>query len=244
MPAVRANDLRTAVVAEALHAAMADLGPGPLRIVDAGGGTGSAAVPLAVEGHTVVVVDPSLDSLAALERRAAEVGVADRVRALQGDLGDLGRLVEPGAADVVLCHGVLDVVEDRQGALAAVVAALRVGGLASILVANRLALVLQRSVAGRFAEAALLLDPVPAPGPVDAAELAAAVGAAGLDLLALSGVRVVSDLVPGALLDAEPQAADALLRLERVAATHPDLLRVATQLHALGRRPGGVVDPG
>jgi len=244
VPAVRANDLRTAVVAEALHAAMADLGPGPLRIVDAGGGTGSAAVPLAVEGHTVVVVDPSLDSLAALERRAAEVGVADRVRALQGDLGDLGRLVEPGAADVVLCHGVLDVVEDRQGALAAVVAALRVGGLASILVANRLALVLQRSVAGRFAEAALLLDPVPAPGPVDAAELAAAVGAAGLDLLALSGVRVVSDLVPGALLDAEPQAADALLRLERVAATHPDLLRVATQLHALGRRPGGVVDPG
>lgn len=238
MPAARATDLRTAVVTEALRAAMAELGDGPLRVVDAGGGTGGVAVPLALDGHDVTVVDPSPDSLAALERRAAEAAVGERVHAVQGDLGDLARLVPPGAADVVLCHRVLDVVEDREAALAAVAVALRPGGLASIVVANRLALVLQRSLAGRFADAAALLEPVPPPGPVDATELGRAVEQAGLELHSITGARVVTDLVPGALLDGDPHAAEALLRLERAASTHPELLRVATHLHALARRAG------
>ena len=67
-----------------------------LDIVDAGGGTGGFAVPLADLGHAVTVVDSSPDSLAALERRAAEAGV--EVRALQGDAADLGELLGPRTA--------------------------------------------------------------------------------------------------------------------------------------------------
>ena len=47
-------------------------------VLDIGGGTGGFAVRVAELGHRVTVVDPSPDALAALDRRAAESGVADR----------------------------------------------------------------------------------------------------------------------------------------------------------------------
>src|SRR5690606_17950951 len=90
---------RTAVVWEALTAELARLAEEfvePLNIVDAGGGTGGAAVPLARLGHRVTVVDSSPDSLAALERRAAEAGV--RVNAVQGDAEGLRELLPEASA--------------------------------------------------------------------------------------------------------------------------------------------------
>jgi len=57
----------------------------PLRVLDLGGGTGGLAVPLAELGHEVTVVDPSPNALAALEQRAADAEVADRVHGRQGD---------------------------------------------------------------------------------------------------------------------------------------------------------------
>ncbi|HEY9439033.1 MAG TPA: methyltransferase domain-containing protein, partial [Streptomyces sp.] len=80
-----------------LAARAATTGRGSLDIIDAGGGTGGFAVPLAGLGHTVTVVDPNPDSLAALERRAAEAGV--RVAGIQGDAAGLGELLPAGAAD-------------------------------------------------------------------------------------------------------------------------------------------------
>ncbi|MEP6631965.1 MAG: methyltransferase domain-containing protein, partial [Lapillicoccus sp.] len=61
----------------------------PLRVLDLGGGTGGLAVPLAELGHDVTVVDPSPNALAALQQRAADSGVADRVHGRQGDADDI-----------------------------------------------------------------------------------------------------------------------------------------------------------
>ncbi len=216
--------------------ALTCLGPGPQHVLDVGGGTGGLAVPLAQAGHAVTVVDPSPDALAALERRAAEAGVAAMVTALQGDLDGLSRLAPSGGADAVLCHRLLERVEDRAAAMAAVAGATRPGGLVSVLAANRLALVLQRAVAGRLAGLAGLLTAVPAPGPLDRRELVALAGDAGLLVTTVAGVRVLSDLVPGALLD-DPHSATALRALEEAAAEHPALREVASQLHLLARRP-------
>src|SRR5699024_989070 len=59
-PTRAANTARTAVVWEALKELLAQLGDRePLEIVDAGGGTGGVAVPLAELGHRVTVVEPS-----------------------------------------------------------------------------------------------------------------------------------------------------------------------------------------
>ena len=46
------------------------------------------------------------------------------------------------------------------------------------------------------------------------------------------------NLVPGALVDTEPGALDALLELEAAAAELTAFHAVATQLHVLGEAPG------
>ena len=237
--------VRTAVVWDYLRSALDDLAGGDtVRVLDAGGGSGGFAVPLAELGHDVTVVDPSPDSLAALERRAAETGTTDRIRALQGDAAGLPGLVPVGSFDLVLCHSVLEVVDDPQEALAAIAQSLRNGGVVSVLAANRNAAVLGRVAAGRLAEARrLLADTSSTTGPGDPlqrrfvlAELQPLLAGAGLHVQTVHGVRVFADTVPPALLDGDPQAADDLLALERAAAERADYLAIATQLHLLARR--------
>ena len=237
---------RTAVVWELLSTVLAegdDTGGG-LDVVDAGGGTGGFAVPIVEAGHRVTVLDPSPDSLAALSRRCAERGLQQRVSAVQGDLADLPALVPAGSADLVLCHSVLEVVDDPAEALAAVATVLRPGARLSLLVAGRAAAVLARALAGRPDEAAhALTDPAGRWGPADGtarrftpAALQVLVRDAGLHVEQLHGVRVVADLVPSALLDLEPGAHAALVALERALSDRPPFRDLATQLHLLAVR--------
>jgi 2-polyprenyl-3-methyl-5-hydroxy-6-metoxy-1,4-benzoquinol methylase len=242
---------RTAVVWQVLRAELARRAGERLAVVDVGGGTGRFAVPLAVAGHDVTVIDASPDALAALTRRAAEAGVADRVRAQQGDANDLAELVPAGGADLVLCHSLLEVVDAPAEVAAALAATLRAGGAASVLVANRTAAVLHRALGGHLAAATSLLaadDPdgtvtVPA-GPRDVPRrsydtdaLTTLLSGAGLDVEQVHGVRVVADLVPGALLEGEPGSVEALVAFELAAADRPPYRDIATQLHAFARRP-------
>lgn len=247
-PAGPHTSARTAVVWEVLSAVLAEADPDDrgLDVLDAGGGTGGFAVPLARAGHRVTVVDPSPDSLAALQRRVAEAGLSEQVVGLQGDLADLPSLVAPASIDLLLCHSVLEVVDDLSGAVANIATALRPGGRLSLLVANRAAVVFARALAGRPDEAArALTDPDGRWGPADglrrrfsSESLGALVVAAGLVVEQLHGVRVVADLVPSAALDAEPGAAAALLALERALADRVPYRDLATQLHLLAQRPG------
>ena len=238
--------VRTAVVWDYLRGVLDDLGAGSdgIRVLDAGGGSGGFAVPLAQLGHDVTVVDPSPDSLAALERRAAETDTQSRIHALQGDAAGLPALVADGSFDLVLCHSVLEVVDDPAEALQAFAQALRAGGVLSVLAANRIAAVLGRAAAGRLAEARHLLDdshgssgtgdPLLRRFTLDELELLLA--AAGLHVQTVHGVRMFADTVPPALLDGDPQAADDLLALERAAAERVDYFALATLLHLLARR--------
>jgi SAM-dependent methyltransferase len=242
--------VRTAVVWDAVDALLAELsatsGRPALDVVDLGGGTGGFAVPVAGLGHRVTVVDPSPDALAALQRRAAEAGLADLVRAVQGDAGALCEAVEPGSADLVLCHGVLEYVEDPVVAVASVLAILRPGGMVSVLVAQRLGAVLARALSGRFGEAQrLLVDPDgrgsehdPVPRRFDEASLRSLFESAGGRMGLVHGVRFFTDLLPGALVDGDPDAARALVDLERSASDqhrHPELAHLAAQLHVVVR---------
>ncbi|MFI6987193.1 methyltransferase domain-containing protein [Nonomuraea wenchangensis] len=242
----RTPAVRTAVVWDALRSVLAErseaTGREALDIVDAGGGTGGFAVPLAALGHSVTVVDPSPDSLAALERRAKEKGVG--VRSLQGDADALGELLQRDSADLVLCHSVLEYVEDPVSALSAVAGVLRQGGAVSVLAANPVATAIHRALAGQFDEARAVLDDPrgswgerdPTPRRFTAEALAGLLDAAGFSAGPVHGVRVFADLVPSRLVDGEPGAAESLAALEQAAAAHPVLRDIATQLHVLGRR--------
>lgn len=205
-------------------------------IVDIGGGTGGFAVPLAERGHRVQVIDPSPDALAALDRRAREAGVEDRVVGQQGDVSDLSDLVAD--ADLVLCHGVLDVVGDPVDALGTIASALRPGGHLSLLVAGRYAAVVARAMAGHFQAAREVLDGVDGVRGrrFTHEEIEELLVGAGLAPQSVHGIRIFADLVPGSLLDLEPGAAGSLLELERAVAGRPEFLPLATQLHVLAQR--------
>src|SRR5213592_819975 len=133
-PRPRAS-LRTAVVWEVLQDALERrvkaTGRESLDVLDTGGGSGNFAVPVASLGHRVTVVDPSPNALFALERRAAEAGVADRVRGVQGDVSGLFDVVEHDGYDAVLCHGVLEYVDDPAEGVRNAVGALRSSGVLS-----------------------------------------------------------------------------------------------------------------
>jgi SAM-dependent methyltransferase len=190
------------------------------------------------------VVDASPDALAALTRRAAEAGVDDRIRAVQGDGDALAGLIAPASADLVLCHAVLEVVDDPAGVVAALAAALRAGGAASLLVANQAAAVLTRAMNGHLdTAAALLADPDGHAGPrdtlrrrYDAGTATALLRAAGLEVEHVHGVRVIADLIPAAVAEADPES---LLALELAAAERPPYRDIASQLHLFARRPAG-----
>ncbi|OII70458.1 MULTISPECIES: methyltransferase [unclassified Streptomyces] len=240
--------LRTAVVWDVLEDALdrrvKATGKDRLDVLDTGGGSGHFAVPVARLGHRVTVVDPSPNALFALERRAAEAGVADRVRGVQGDIHDLFDVVERDGFDVVLLHGVLEYVDDPAEGVRLAGEALRPGGALSLLAAGLGGAVLARALAGHFTEARRALadgsgrwgESDPVPRRFTAEQLSEAVAAAGLDVGPVHGVRIFSDLVPGVLVDTEPGAQEALLRLEAAAAELPAFHAVATQLHVLGEK--------
>ncbi|MCP2169559.1 class I SAM-dependent methyltransferase [Goodfellowiella coeruleoviolacea] len=216
------------------------------QVLDVGGGSGGWAVPLAVAGCSVLVIEPSPNALATLQRRVAEAGVGDRVTAVQGDTDALAELAPRGGADLVLGHGVLEVVDDAAAAVSALAAALAPGGALSILVANRYAAVLQRAVAGRLADARRLLADAAGVGAdtgeallrrFDVAGLSDLVGRAGLTVELVQGHGVLADLVPGSVLEATPGATEALAELELAAARQPPLRDIAARLHVLARRP-------
>jgi len=215
-----------------------------LDVLDTGGGTGNFAVPVARLGHRVTVVEPSPDALFALERRAAEAGVTELVRAVQGDTQTVAEQIEAESVDAVLCHGVLEYVDDPSESVGRLAAVLRKGGAFSLLAANRNGAVLARAIAGHFGEAKHALesgdgnwgagDPVPRRFTVD--ELVSLADAAGLQVASVHGVRIFADLVPGVLVDGEPGSMEALLALEQAAAGDSAFHAFATQLHVLATR--------
>jgi S-adenosylmethionine-dependent methyltransferase len=237
------TNARTAVVWQVLRREIerAAITRPTLSVVDVGGGTGGFAVPLARAGHAVTVVDASPDALAALTRRAAEAGVADRVRAVQGDADALSGLVPPGSADLVLCHSVLEVVDSPSDVVNAVAGILRPGGAASVLVANRVAAALARATGGQLDLAtALLADPDGRAGDrdtvrrrFDVESATAMLTKAGLSVEEVHGVRVVADLVPTGVAEREHEQ---LTAFELAASSRSPFRDIANQLHLLARR--------
>jgi S-adenosylmethionine-dependent methyltransferase len=232
----RRGAARTAVVWAGLQPAL-DRADGQ-DVLDIGGGTGGFAVRVAELGHQVRVVDPSPDALAALDRRARESGV--EVTGQQGDLSSLLDVADPGSADVVLCHGVLEVVDDPAAALATIAEVLRPGGVLSLLVAHRHAAVVARALAGHFEQARAILDGTEPAGRsgrrFTAPELEELLPAAGFTVATTHAVRVFSDLVPGTLLDLEPGATGALLELEKAVSERAEYRPLAAQLHVVASR--------
>ncbi len=145
--------VRLAVLWSVLNDDVPALGDRPMRILDAGGGSGHMAVRLAKQGHSVVLCDVSEEMLAKAATRAAEAGVADAI--------EIHHLSIQGYADIaheqfdlVLCHAVLEWLEDPRAAVGDLARLVKPGGQLSVMFYNRFASLLKRTLAGDF-EAAL-----------------------------------------------------------------------------------------
>lgn len=196
--------------------------------VDLGGGTGGMAMNLGASGYRVRVVDPSPDALAALERRTAEAGLDASVTGVQGDATELVDLVGTDSVDLVVCHKVLEVVDDPAEALTAVRAVLRPGGALSLVVAQRHAAVLTQALAGHIVQARRSWSD---PGRYDRERILALVAEAGFAVVATHGVGTVADHVTEAVLGGEAGAHAELLALETEVAGDPAFQALAPHLH-------------
>ena len=239
-----ANDLRrdsrrrTGVVGQLLVSLLPVLRSDGQRpaVLDCGGGSGTFAVPLAQAGADVTVVDISIDALATLNRRAVEAGVADHVFALQGDLENHFDVLSGRSFELVLAHGILEVLDEPAAAFDVMAAVLAPGGLLSVLVTNPAAGVLNRALSGDVQAAARDLadldDREARVGPASIRELCAH---RGLVIESVQGVGVFTELIPGAALDA-PGAREALAELEAASAVRSPFTEIAARQHLLARR--------
>lgn len=230
---------RFALVSQLLTDALA----GPIgagrepTVLDCGGGSGAVTVPLARAGAHVTVVDISADALATLSRRAAEASVSHLVRPVQGDVETLGTLIGDSTFDLVLAHGILDAVDDVAHTFAGCVAALRPGGLVSVVVSNPPAAVIARALGGEPAAALQELRRLDDTDRLDPDAVARMCADAGMQIEARHGIGTFADLVPGAALDA-PGARDALAELDLEAASRSPFAQIAGRVHVLARRAG------
>ena len=224
------------------------MAPGAQRILDAGGGNGQEAISLAAQGHQVTIVDYSKEMLADAERRAAAAGVAERVTLQFGSVRDVPRLFPEIQFDVVVCHNVVQYVDDVPALLRELTGALKPGGLLSILSINRYSIPLRIAFPhGDLAEALAQVDARGAKAMLfdapmncySAAEMVGMLGGAGCVSEGDYGIRCVCDYWGDNELKSDPAIFKQLEALEfALADRHPYKL-LARYFQVLARRQGG-----
>lgn len=200
---------------------------GAVDVIDLGGGAGGMGVPLAQQGYRVMVVDPSPNALASLHRRGIETKLGDSLRGVQGDASDLVELAGPHSADLVTCHEVLDVIDDKPAAIRAMAQVLRPGGAVSLLVRQRYQRVMHKAVAGDVAGARQALRD---DFRLDSTRMRTLLEDAGFRIVEIRGLGAVLSAVSEDVLDAAATREE-LMALEADISRTPDMWSLAPQLH-------------
>ncbi|KXI30822.1 methyltransferase [Paraglaciecola hydrolytica] len=116
-----------------LHKAL-DLHSEPLTVLDAGGGTGVMSQAMLVLGHEVTLTDISAETLAlAKEKFAENHNVADKITIVQQDI--LG--LPEQQYDLVICHAVLEWLQNPLLVIEKLVALVKPGGHLSLSFFNQ-----------------------------------------------------------------------------------------------------------
>ncbi|WP_406670279.1 tRNA uridine 5-oxyacetic acid(34) methyltransferase CmoM [Raoultella terrigena] len=143
------GELRQAILWQDLQPLLDRLGPGPLRVLDAGGGEGQTAVKVAQMGHHVTLCDLSAEMVARARQAAVDKGVIDNMHFVQCAAQDIAQHLE-SPVDLILFHAVLEWVAEPQEMLRALWSVLRPGGALSLMFYNANGLLMHNMVVGNF----------------------------------------------------------------------------------------------
>jgi S-adenosylmethionine-dependent methyltransferase len=206
----------------------------PATILDAGGGTGTFAVPLAERGYAVTLVDRSPEWLEVAADRARAAGVA--LELVAGDVAEIPNLA-PGPFAAILCHTVLIYAETPEDLLRALRAVALPDAVLSVLEKNRGGLPGRPAREGDYAEALRVLDDPRAAGRLGIvnrafwpAELRMLLRRTGWTSGRWTGVRIFGDGLPE---DAPDDEADTAVELDRRAAAREPYRRAARLFHVI-----------
>ena len=219
-----------------------------LRALDVGGGTGAAAVRLARLGFHVTLLDSSQTMLDFAKHAAREAGVSGRIELLHGDVAQLRGLFQSGSFDVVLCHNILEYVDDPSAILCEAARLLRdASSIISVVVRNQAGEVLkaaikdgdlsaaERTLTAEWAHESLYGGNVRL---FTAENLHSMLAAASLAVVAERGVRVLSDYLL-ASISREDQH-EKIFELERKLGSRSEFAAAARYTQCVGKRTGPI----
>jgi len=221
-------------------------GTPPPAALDLGAGTGEMALRLAAAGWSVTLVDGSRRMLGRAAQLAEARGLGARIacRALDLDVGGLADALGTGVYDLVVCHDVLEYVASPEALLREVRATLAPAGLVSLVVRNLPGEVMKRLLRGADPEVALHLLAAHRVQEdlygldlrlFDLGEIRRLLGAAGLEVVAEHGVRVVVDHLAD-WTGGSDDAFERMLALERRLGENPELRAVARYVQVIAAR--------
>ena len=132
----------------------------PLHILDAGGGNGVDSLRLARMNHRIDLVDISRPMLDDARTNAALAGVTDRLHTHALDIHKVGEHFAENEFDIVLCHNVIQFVDNVKPLLQALHRVLKPGGFLSLISTNQYSLPYQAAFLEQdLAKAQQLLEP-------------------------------------------------------------------------------------
>jgi S-adenosylmethionine-dependent methyltransferase len=216
-----------------------------LCALDVGCGTGATAVRLARLGMHVTLLDSSPAMLDIATRTAQEAGVSDKVVLQHGDATRLANLFHAPLFDVILCHNVLEYLDDPIAVLCGAARTLRdSSAILSVLVRNRAGEVFKVAIqAGDLAAAENNLTAEWGQESLyggrvrlfTSDSLQAMLKAASLTVIAKRGVRVLADYLPSRI--SRSVEYERILELERKLGSRPEYAAVARYTQCFARLP-------
>lgn len=223
-----------------------------LRALDLGCGTGATAVRLARLGLPVTLLDSSPAMLNLAQRAAQEAGVAEKITLKLGDAARLTDFFTTELFDVILCHNLLEYVDDPTVVLCGATRVMRhSSAILSVLVRNQAGEILKAAIqAGDLAGAENNIGAEWGQESLCGAKvrlftadsLQALLKTASLTMTAKRGVRVIADYLPPRISrDADYER---ILELERKLGRLPEFAAVARYTHCLARRSHPVMESG
>jgi S-adenosylmethionine-dependent methyltransferase len=224
--------------------------PRSLRALDIGSGTGAMAVRLARLGVHVTLLDSSPVMLDIASRAAREARVGDRLVLREGDASRVADLFSGEFFDVILCHNLLEFVDDPAAVLRGVSQVMTDSAVLSLLVRTQAGEVLKAAIqAGDLAAVERNLtaewgcEPLFggrvrlfAPG-----SLEAMLKGTSLVVRTARGIRVLSDYLPPTL--SRCREYQKIVELERALGSRPEFAAVARYVQYLVGRASAAAEP-